>query len=150
MKNNNCIFCKIVEGKADASIVHQDELCTAFMDLYPVKPGHTLVIPNQHATYLADLEDSVRQHLFEVAHQILLAQKKAGIPCDGTNLLVNDGKAANQHVPHVHIHVLPRTGGDTANVGWNFATRMVNVFGLAARRKKLDRIAESIADQLQL
>ena len=148
MKNKTCVFCDIVNGEAPASIIYQDELCTAFMDLFPIKTGHALVIPNHHAALLEELDNNLRCHLFEVAHKILLAQKKTGIPCEATNIVVNDGKAANQHVPHVHVHVLPRTGGDTGVVGWNVATRMFNVFGLASRRKQLDKLAKALAEQL--
>ena len=76
------------------------------------------------------------------------AQKAAGLPCDGNNIFINDGPAANQHVPHVHIHSLPRKAGDLLKTVYTFATRFRNFFGQAALRKKLDDQAAMIAEHM--
>ena len=131
-----------------ASVVYEDEKCLVFMDIFPIKAGHTLVIPKAHGAFLHELDDTLREHLFKVANAILLAQRAAGITLDGANLLVNDGKAANQHVPHVHIHILPREHGDIVKVAWTFLTRMLNFFGKDKKRAKLDRLARSISQHL--
>jgi len=142
---SDCIFCAIVAGEAPASLVYQDEHCLAFMDLFPMRPGHVLVLPRQHATYLADLKPELRSHLLEVCNQVVLAQKASGLPCDGNNLFLNDGPAANQHVPHLHFHVLPRRQGDLHKAVLSFATRYTNYFGQAAHRQRLEQQARSIA-----
>ena len=146
----DCIFCQVVKNEVPSTIVYEDELCIAFMDIFPIRPGHTLVIPKQHAAYLHQLPQLLRTHLFNVANAILDAQRAAGITQDGANFLVNDGKAANQHVPHVHIHVLPRTKGDMVSVCWTFLTRMLNVFGREKKRIRLEAQANQISKQLKL
>lgn len=142
---SDCIFCSILKGESPASIVYEDEDCVAFMDLFPMRPGHVLVIPRQHATFLEELSPGLRAHLLEVSQWVIKAQKASGLPCDGNNVFLNDGPAANQHVPHVHFHVLPRKQGDLAKAVFSFATRYSNYFGLAAHRKRLDSIALSLA-----
>jgi len=143
-----CIFCQIVNKELPASVVYEDDLCLVFMDIFPIKPGHTLVIPKNHGAFLHDLEDKERQHLFIVANAVLQAQRSAGITQNGANLLVNDGKAANQHVPHVHVHILPRDQGDIGKVAWTFLTRMLNIFGKDKKRAKLDGLAKDIRQHL--
>ncbi|MBL4606555.1 MAG: HIT domain-containing protein [Pseudomonadales bacterium] len=143
-----CIFCQIVNKEMPASIVYEDDLCLVFMDIFPIKLGHTLIIPKTHSAFLHELDDKVRQHLFKVANAVLQAQRDAGITRDGANLLVNDGKAANQHVPHVHVHVLPRDQGDLVKVAWTFLTRMLNFFGKDKKRAKLDKMASDIRQHL--
>ena len=142
---DNCIFCAILKGETPCSLVYEDEDCMAFMDLYPVRPGHVLVIPRQHAMFISELNRPLRGHLIEVANQIVIAQKASGLPCDGTNLFINDGPAANQHVPHVHLHVLPREKGDGLKAVFTFASRTLNYFGKAKKRQALDDIATTIA-----
>ncbi|MDX1696457.1 MAG: HIT family protein [Ketobacteraceae bacterium] len=142
---SECIFCQIVRGEAPASVVYEDEHAMAFMDLFPMNLGHTLVIPRQHAVYIQELTPALRSHLFEITNAVVVAQKAAGIPCDGNNVFVNDGPAANQHVPHVHIHSLPRVKGDLAKTVYTFATRFRNLFGQAALRRRLDQQAGQIA-----
>ena len=136
-----CIFCQIIEGDAPASIVYQDELAMVILDLFPVREGHALVIPRQHATYVEELDDGVARHIFSLARRTILAQKAAGLEPDGHNLIINDGPAANQHVPHVHLHVVPRRKGDTLAVAATWGTRMMNIFGREKRRQRLDELA---------
>ena len=142
---SDCIFCSILKGDAPACMVYEDEDCVVFMDLFPMRPGHVLVIPRQHATYLGDLTPAVRAHLIEVAHWVIKAQKASGLPCDGNNVFLNDGPDANQHVPHVHFHVLPRRQGDLHKTAFSFASRYLNYFGLAAHRKRLAEMAAAIS-----
>lgn len=144
----DCIFCAIERGAGEASLVYQDESCLAFMDLFPVKEGHVLVIPRRHAVFIGELDAAIRGHLFEVGNAVVSAQKAAGLPCDGNNLYLNDGPAANQHVPHVHLHVLPRQQGDLLKTVFTFSTRFVNYFGQAAHRRRLDELAQRIAQHM--
>ncbi|MCG8314896.1 MAG: HIT family protein [Pseudomonadales bacterium] len=141
----DCIFCQIVAKQAPASFVYEDEHAIAFLDLFPMNPGHTLIIPKLHAVHIEELSPRLRSHLFEITAAVVKAQKAAGIPCDGNNIFINDGPAANQHVPHVHIHSLPRKDGDLLKTVYTFATRFKNYFGQAALRKKLDDQAAQIA-----
>ncbi len=107
-----CIFCAIVAGEAPASVVYQDNVCSAFLDIQPVNLGHLLVVPNVHATYLADLHEDTGANLFRVAHRLAGSLRRSGLPCEGVNLFLADGEAAMQEVLHVHLHVFPRFSGD--------------------------------------
>lgn len=145
---SDCIFCAIVRGAGEASMVYQDDTCMAFMDLFPMRPGHVLVIPRQHAVFIGELDAATRGHLLEVGSAVIQAQKAAGLPCDGNNVFLNDGPAANQHVPHVHLHVLPRARGDLHKAIFSFSTRFLDYFGQAAHRRRLDELAQRIAQHM--
>lgn len=136
---SDCIFCAIVRGQALASIVYRDDLCTAFLDIQPVNPEHLLVVPNDHAPYLADLPPITGGRLFQVAQQLAAALRRSGLHCEGVNLFLADGEAAMQEVFHVHLHVFPRFAGDGFGLtfGPNYA-------------QKPDRATlEQVAHQLQ-
>ena len=107
-----CVFCEIVAGRAESSLVYEDEHVVAFMDIRPLTPGHLLVVPRSHADYLEDLDEDLGAHLFRAGHRLARALRRAGLPCDGVNLFLADGEAAFQEVFHVHLHVLPRTPRD--------------------------------------
>jgi histidine triad (HIT) family protein len=139
-----CLFCEIAAGRREASIVHSDEVCIAFMDLHPVCEGHVLVIPRRHAERIDALDARERGRVMEIATAVRVAQSRAGFAAEGANLLLNDGAAANQHVPHLHVHVVPRRRGDGLKIGWRFATRMLDVFGRASRRARLDASASKL------
>lgn len=115
------IFDQILQGKAPATFVYRDDMVSAFMDIQPVNPGHVLVVPNQPATYLADLDPETGAQMFRVAQQIAAALRASGLQCEGVNLFLADGKAAMQEVFHVHLHVFPRYKGD--GFGLRFAER---------------------------
>ncbi len=107
-----CIFCRIVAGEAEASLVYRDEAVTAFMDAHPVAEGHLLVVPNRHAAGLEDLDASDAARMIAAARKLAAALRRSGLPCDGVNLLLADGQAAGQTVFHCHLHVIPRTSRD--------------------------------------
>jgi histidine triad (HIT) family protein len=108
----DCIFCAIVTGTAPASVVLQDDRCTAFLDIQPVNAGHLLIVSNDHASYLADLDQETGAQMFRVAQRLAAAVRRSGLQCEGVNLFLADGEAAMQEVFHVHLHVFPRYAGD--------------------------------------
>lgn len=114
------------------------------MDLFPVRAGHALVIPKFHSGYLQQLESPLASHLFELARRTIAAQKAAGLGV-AQNLIVNDGPEANQHVPHVHLHLIPRKSGDSAAVIWSWGSRMLLPFNPLRRRRELDDMAQCLA-----
>ena len=87
----DCIFCKIVARQAEASIVCETERVLAFMDLVPINPGHTLVIPKEHFAELKDLPSDIGGEMFQVGMKIEQAIKASDLPCEGTNLLLSNG-----------------------------------------------------------
>jgi histidine triad (HIT) family protein len=108
----NCVFCRIVAGTADASVVYEDDRLLAFCDLHPVNPGHLLIIPKIHRLGLVDLDESDSSRMFVVAQRLAAAVRHSGVRCEGVNLILADGKAAGQEVFHVHLHIFPRYVGD--------------------------------------
>lgn len=144
-----CIFCQIAQGALPASMVHEDDQCQAFMDIHPLGRGHVLVVPRQHIVQSTDTDPAMTAHLFAVAHRILAAQRELGWGLDGTHLLLNDGRAANQTVPHMHVHVIPRERGDALRSIGRLALHVTKVFGPATRRAELDRQADLLRQCLQ-
>jgi histidine triad (HIT) family protein len=103
---NSCIFCKIVSGDAQATILFQDEQVTAFRDAHPVAPTHILIVPNRHIESVNTLETQDEQligHLFTVARQ--LAEQEE-IAAGGYRLIMNTGANGGQTVFHVHLHLV--------------------------------------------
>lgn len=137
-----CIFCEIILGRAESSIVHEDDVCLAFMDIQPVNPGHVLVAPREHATDLSDLPPETGAHLFQVAQRIALTLHESGVRCEGVDLLFAHGAAAGQDVFHAHMHVIPRYRGD--GFGFKFGPEYEHRPG----REKLDTIADLIRNHL--
>jgi histidine triad (HIT) family protein len=133
-----CIFCKIMRGEIPASIVAETETVLAMMDVKPVNPGHVLVIPKAHATYLADLDAKAGGEIFQVAMRVADGLRRSGLRCEGANLFLADGVAAGQEVFHVHLHVFPRFEGD------GFGLRFGPDYGKNPAREELDRIASII------
>lgn len=135
-----CIFCAIVAGEAPASLVYEDDLVLAFMDIQPVNPGHTLVIPKAHYPYLADLKPEEGAHMFRVAQQIAAALRGTGLRCEGVNLFLADGEAAFQDVFHAHLHVIPRYKGDNFKISADWSQH--------PSRAELEKTAAQIKDQV--
>jgi len=140
---NNCVFCEILNGSQPCSLVYKDQLCTAFMDIQPVNPGHLLVIPNHHASDLSELDEATGAHLFQVAQRLAAALRKSLVLCEGINLFLADGAVAGQEIFHVHLHVLPRFRGD--GFGFKFSPEYFN----RPQRLELDRIAKAIRDTIE-
>ncbi len=109
---SECIFCAIVEGRAEASIVLDEPDVLAFMDIRPFTPGHLLVVPKRHAAGLAQLDPDDGAKVFAAGQRIASALRESELPVDGVNLFLADGVAAGQEVFHVHLHLVPRTAGD--------------------------------------
>ena len=101
--NDDCIFCKILEGKAEVSLVAKNDYVTAFMDLHPIQEGHTLVIPNKHFQWFQEIEPIYLEEMFKMAQKVQSAILKSDIKCDGTNFFLSDGEVAGQEVMHSHL-----------------------------------------------
>ena len=138
----DCVFCDILAGAVPSSPVYRDEICSAFMDIQPVNPGHLLVIPNQHADSLSELDEDTGAHMFRIAQRIAQAVRDSGVRCQGFNLFLADGEAAGQDVFHVHLHVIPRYRGD------GFGFRFGPTYGQRPPRPELDTIAIKIQSAL--
>ena len=135
---DNCVFCKILQGNAEGSVVYEDEACVALMDIQPVNPGHILVIPRVHASYLSELAENTGAKVFTTGMRMARALRKSGVKCEAVNLFLADGEAAGQEIFHVHLHVLPRFEGD------DFGLKFGPHYGEKPSRASLDEVARKI------
>jgi histidine triad (HIT) family protein len=104
-----CLFCDIIAEKVPAEIVWRRDGVVAFLDNRPLFPGHVLLIPEQHFATLADLPPSQVGPLFETARTLGIAVEKA-LGAEGNFIAINN--RVSQSVPHLHVHIVPRTKGD--------------------------------------
>ena len=101
------VFTKIIEGSIPSTRLYEDEQCLAILDIHPMNKGHALVICKECYPTISDCPDDVLGHLLSVA-KLLDAKMRSSIGAEATNILINNGPAAGQEVPHLHIHVIPR------------------------------------------
>ena len=107
----DCIFCRIVAGQARSEKILETPQVLAFLDIAPVHPGHTLVVPKTHYETLLDLPDDLWREMGQVSRRVAQALQKA-FRNPGFNLGMNNFPAAGQVVFHAHLHVIPRYYGD--------------------------------------
>src|SRR3954447_16803107 len=106
MPDNDCLFCKMIAGEINATIVHQDERCVAIRDINPQAPTHALVIPREHMESLDEAsarDEALLGHLLRVAARIA---NEEGHAETGYRTVINTGAGAGQSVLHLHVHVL--------------------------------------------
>lgn len=108
---NECIFCKIVRGELPSTTIYEDEGTLAFLDINPVNPGHTLVIPKKHSENIFDISNDDWTAVTKTVHVLAPAIEKA-TATDGININMNNRKHAGQIVGHAHVHLIPRKEGD--------------------------------------
>ena len=104
---DECIFCKIVRDEIPSVKVYEDERVLAFKDINPISPGHTLVIPKNHAENIWDIDEQDLIAVQCTSRKIALAIKKA-LKIDGIACMQLNGRAAHQEVMHYHLHLVPR------------------------------------------
>lgn len=139
----SCVFCAIADGHLPAHVIHEDEHFLVLLDIFPLRPSHLLIVARGHAPFLADLPAPPREALLALADRTARAlYREPGVL--GINLLLNDGPAANQHVPHLHLHLIPRRSGDLPALCWRILTRF-----LPLGRKRLDARLAREAERLR-
>jgi histidine triad (HIT) family protein len=109
--NENCIFCKIIKGEIPAETVYETKNFIVIKDANPKTKGHSLVIPKQHADTFLNLNSSLYEE-FLTATKSSAEKILKDTDSKGFHLLLNNGKSADQIVPHVHLHILPRKDND--------------------------------------
>ena len=108
---NDCIFCAIAAGEIPSFKVYEDDVVLAYLDISPFTEGHTLVIPKAHSEGLLDTPDETLAAVLARVRKVA-AHLKSALPCDGFNILQNNGEAAGQTVMHIHFHIIPRYAGE--------------------------------------
>lgn len=114
--NEDCVFCKIVEGEIPSHRVYETENWMAFLDAEPVSRGHTLVIPKEHVEDIHEAEgmDFMWDALVKTADAV-----KEAFGANGINIDQNNGEVAGQEVFHMHFHVTPRYTGDEISLDYD-------------------------------
>ncbi len=100
-----CVFCDIVAGRAPSHKIYEDKDTLAFLDLFPITRGHTLVIPKRHVDRLTELREEEYEDLFRTL--VTVCRRTERLSPD-YNVAVNQGKLAGQIVFHLHFHIIPR------------------------------------------
>ena len=114
---NPCIFCSIISGAIEGTIVFENNDFLVIMDKYPITMGHTLVIPKKHYDNLLYMSPKEVGELYSLVRLISKAVVSA-VSADGFNIGQNNGRSANQIIRHVHVHIIPRFENDNSNGRW--------------------------------
>ena len=115
--NDDCIFCKLANGKIPTNAVYEDEDFKVIMDASPASKGHCIILPKTHAKNLLELPEEYCEKLLPVAKKCCKVLMEV-LHCDGVNVLQNNGEAAGQTVLHLHVHLIPRYAGDNVHIKW--------------------------------
>jgi len=107
----DCIFCKIISGQIPTKTIKETSHSMAFLDAFPLTLGHTLVIPKNHHVKIQDMSDEENVDLFSLVHTII---PKIDALTGSTLVAIHNGKEAGQEIPHVHVHLVPRSAQDSA------------------------------------
>ena len=137
--NTKCIFCSIINDELKAVKIYEDSAFVAFMDRYPINTGHTLVLPKKHHEDIFTMDNAEIGKLFLTVSFLAKGIVKA-LDAKGLNIGQNNGRAANQIVPHVHVHIIPRYNYDTPNGRWPSRNLISD--------EELDKIAQRIKASL--
>ncbi len=103
----DCLFCDILSGKKNGHLIYEDDLHISILDKYPIDTGHSLIIPRKHHEKITDMNPSSVGELFSIVPKIANAILEA-TGADAFSVGQNNGRAAKQIVPHVHVHIIPR------------------------------------------
>lgn len=144
-----CVFCKIIANELPSTRLYEDDTVIAFMDIHPLRPGHILVIPRQHHQQVHQLDDLTRAHLLNTGSRIARALYQSSLKPAAVHYVINDGPAAQQTVPHVHLHVMPRYQGDSAKFVARLLRKPLDILLGPVAREKLEREAAEVRQQLE-
>lgn len=112
-----CIFCKIINHEIPSSIVYEDDLSIAILDISQQTKGHTLIIPKKHVENIFELDEELSKHLFSVTVKVTKLLKEK-LHFENVNILNNNGSLAGQSVNHFHIHIIPQYENDNLVFGF--------------------------------
>jgi histidine triad (HIT) family protein len=137
--NGNCIFCRIIQKDIPNAIIYENDKFLAFMDKYPINHGHTLIVPKQHYGNILEMPAELVGEMYSLIPRLANAITSV-IESDGFNINQNNGKSANQIVPHVHVHIVPRYSAEKVKGQW--PTRKI------AKMQELQNLAQKITESL--
>ena len=109
--NMDCIFCKIASKEIPAKILVETDSCLGFLDAFPLAKGHALVIPKNHYEKIQNMPKELNIELFTMVHELI---PKIDSLTGSTLVAIHNGKESGQEIPHVHVHLVPRSKNDSA------------------------------------
>lgn len=107
----DCLFCRIVKKEIPSEVIYEDDDVLGFLDIHPLAPGHTVVIPKHHVNNILDLADNMIEPVFESVKKITKILNETLSP-QGFTIGINHGKVSGQAIDHLHVHIVPRFSGD--------------------------------------
>lgn len=117
MSSGECVFCKIIAGEIPSERVFENDQVVAFLDINPIAPGHTLVVPKAHYENLLDPPPEALLAVVGAARKVARAVV-AATDGEGFNFFQFNGACAGQEVFHLHFHIIPRRPGDGVSYQW--------------------------------
>ncbi len=111
MKQDNCIFCKIISGEIPSHTIYEDEKFKIILDVAPATRGHALILPKSHYANLYELPEEMASDVIKLAKKMMVKMTDK-LNCDGFNVIQNNGEVAGQTVFHFHMHLIPRYKDD--------------------------------------
>lgn len=121
MRDENCIFCKILNGEIPSAKLYEDEDFAIILDVCPASLGHALILPKEHYGNLFEMPEELISKCMNLA-KVWGDKLVKGLNADGLNLVQNNGIAAGQTVFHYHLHLIPRYEGDSVGELWTPGT----------------------------
>ena len=140
--DESCIFCRIIGGEEMVSVVYEDNLAIAFLDVQPASPGHTLVVTKAHHETLFDVPETLLTHCMAVAKRIAPGLRRA-VDAEAINVFSANGRAGGQDVLHFHMHLIPIREGQP------FALQLPLEDAPIPQRAELDVTAARISRAIQ-
>jgi histidine triad (HIT) family protein len=129
----NCVFCDIIQRVVPSHVIYEDQDFIAILDKYPISIGHTLVMPKKHFRRVQDISQKEFCAMYARVHA-LNALITSRLGASASHISINDGAAANQLIPHVHVHIIPRNENDSAGFT---ARKLVRAEEMVQIREKL-------------
>ncbi|KYN23816.1 HIT family protein [Vibrio cidicii] len=132
-----CIICAINSDNLQHYRIAEQNGLKAVLDIFPIAEGHVLILSRSHASHLEQLSAEEHAELFQFAHQIGKKMFEVLEDVSDYTLVVNNGRDAGQHIPHVHIHLIPRRKGDNLRFYWRLMTRFINPISPLSAKTRL-------------
>jgi histidine triad (HIT) family protein len=134
-QDSHCVFCKIVRGEIPSARVLETDHAVVFLDINPLNPGHTLLVPRAHHAQLAELPEEIAAHAGSLLPKLCRAVR-AATNAEGLNVIINNGAIAGQTIDHCHWHIIPRFANDS--VHWPWPQGKYNGNGLSQMKSRIE------------
>jgi histidine triad (HIT) family protein len=139
--NEKCIFCKIINKTIPNAIIYEDDIFLAFLDKYPINYGHSLLVPKEHFNTILEMPINLVGKMYSLVPHISRTIINT-IDGNGFNVSQNNGRSANQIIPHVHVHIVPRFSIEKIKGQWPMR-KIANI-------EELKNLAEKIAENIKI